>query len=70
MGSRKVVHLIYKFVPPDRHELVEEVKDAAVAEFRIMQLEAFRTSEEKERGVFHYHWIRFDESGDPLIRQD
>ena len=61
MEKRKIVHQIYKHIPPDSEELIAEVADSSLAEFKIMQLEAYLTAEEKQNGVFHYHWIRFEE---------
>lgn len=62
MEKRKIVHQIFKRIPPDRHELIAEVEGNNLAEFKVMQLEADLTPEEKANGVFHYHWARFDES--------
>jgi hypothetical protein len=62
MEKRKIVHQIYKHIPPDSEELIVEVDDSSLAEFKVMQLTAQLTADEKEKGVFHYHWIRFDES--------
>ncbi len=61
MKERKIVHQIYKHIPPDSEELIAEVDDNSLAEYKIMELGAYLTPEEEESGVFYYHWIRFDE---------
>jgi hypothetical protein len=61
MEKKRIVHQIYKRIPPDRDELIAEVDDNGLAEFKIVQLEAHLTREEKQNAVFHYHWIRLDE---------
>jgi hypothetical protein len=62
MKKSKIVHQIYKQTPPDLDELVAEVDDNSLAEYKIMELETYVRSEERAQGMFHYHWIRFDES--------
>ena len=51
---------IYKFIPPDQHQLLTETDDPALAEFRVYQLNAELAPEEKQKGVFHYRWLRLD----------
>ena len=62
MGKRRIVHQVYKCTPPNGNELIAEVEDSSLAEFMIMDLEANLAPEEKEKGAFHYRWIRFEES--------
>jgi len=52
---------VYRCTPPDGNELIVEVEDSALAEFMIMDLEAKLGPEQKEKGVFHYRWVRFEE---------
>ena len=60
MRNRRVTYVVCRCTPPDRHEVVEEFDDIAVAEFRTYQLDSRLSPEEKRAGVFHYRWIRFE----------
>lgn len=59
----KITYLVCRFVPPNRHEVIEEFDNIAVAEFRTYQLDARLSPEEKQAGVFHYRWVRLPEAG-------
>ena len=52
------VYQIYKYTPPDRHELIAEVNSATAAEWKVYQLDSLLTAEDRKDGVFHYRWLR------------
>ena len=51
---------VYKYTPPDRHELVTEVKTAGVAQWKVYQLDTLLTPEDRKKGLFHYRWLRVE----------
>jgi len=53
---------VYKYTPPDCHELVAEVKNAGVAQWKVYQLDTLLTPEARKKGVFHYRWPQLDTS--------
>ena len=52
------MYQIYKHTPPDGHELIAEVKNAGVAQWKVYQLDSRLTAEDRRNGVFHYRWLR------------
>jgi len=52
------VYQIYKYTPPDCHELIAEVKSSSVAEWKVYQLDSLLSAEDRRNGLFHYRWLR------------
>ncbi len=59
-GKPKFVYEIYKFTPPDHHELVAEVSHPGVAEWKVYQLDTLLSAEDRRKGIFHYRWLRIN----------
>ena len=57
-GGYTFVYQIYKYSPPDHHELVAELKSASAAQWKVYQLDTLLTEADRKQGVFHYRWLR------------